>query len=261
MPTAHDLNTAVAARETRLADYRPPAFLVDTVALDFALDPRATVVRSRLRLRRNPCAAPGQPLRLDGAGQPVRAIALDGASLPAPRWRLDGISLLVEDIPDACTLELETVIDPSANTELSGLYVSNDAFFTQCEAEGFRRITYFPDRPDVMARYTVTLTADPAACPVMLSNGNPGPLERLPDGRHRMTWTDPHPKPCYLFALVAGRLIAVRDRFTTRSGREVALAIWVRPGDEHRCAHAMHALQKAMRWDEERFGLEYKEKK
>jgi aminopeptidase N len=257
MPTAHDLNTRVAPRETRLADYRPPAFLVDTVALDFVLDPHATVVRSRLTLRRNPAAPPGQPLRLDGAGQPVRAIALDGTGLDAHRWRLDGSSLLIDDLPHSCTLELETVIDPSANTELSGLYVSNDAFFTQCEAEGFRRITYFPDRPDVMARYTVSLTADPHACPVMLSNGNPGPLERLADGRHRITWTDPHPKPCYLFALVAGRLVAVRDRFTTGSGREVALAIWVRPGDEARCAHAMRSLKTAMAWDEERFGLEY----
>ena len=257
MPTTADLNTPVTPRETHLADYRPPAFLVDAVALDFDLDPRATVVRSRLTLRRNPTAAPGQPLRLDGAGQPVRTIMLDDTALAARRWRLDGASLLVEGIPDACTLEIETVIDPSANTELSGLYVCNDAFFTQCEAEGFRRITYFPDRPDVMARYTVTLTADPAACPVMLSNGNPGPLETLVDGRQRITWSDPHPKPCYLFALVAGRLVAVRDRFTTRSGREVALAIWVRPGDENRCAHAMRSLKTAMAWDEERFGLEY----
>ncbi len=257
MPTAPDINTVTAPRETRLADYRPPAFLVDVVALDFALDPHATVVRSRLTLRRNPAAASGLPLRLDGAGQPVRSITLDGSALDTHRWRADGTSLVIEDVPDACTLEIETIIDPSANTELSGLYVSNDAFFTQCEAEGFRRITYFPDRPDVMARYTVTLTADRDAYPVMLSNGNPGPLETLTDGRHRLTWTDPHPKPCYLFALVAGRLVAVRDQFTTRSGREVALAIWVRPGDEERCAHAMRSLKTAMAWDEERFGLEY----
>ncbi|MGH8296816.1 MAG: aminopeptidase N, partial [Steroidobacteraceae bacterium] len=198
-----------------------------------------------------------QPLRLDGAGQAVRAIALDGAALGADRWRLDEGSLVIDDVPDTCVLEIETVIDPAANTELSGLYISNGAFFTQCEAEGFRRITYFPDRPDVMARYTVTLTADRTACPVMLSNGNPGPVETLRSGRHRITWTDPHPKPCYLFAVVAGRLVAVRDRFTTRSGREVALAIWVRTGDEDRCAHAMRSLKAAMAWDEERFGLEY----
>ena len=257
MPDSHDLTAEAPAHETRLADYRPPAFLVDAVALDFVLDPRATRVRSRLTLRRGRDAGPGQVLRLDGAGQPVCAIALDGVPLGADRWRLDEASLVIDEVPDACRLEIETVIDPAANTALSGLYISNGAFFTQCEAEGFRRITYFPDRPDVMARYTVTLTADPAACPVMLSNGNPGPVERLPDGRHRVTWTDPHPKPCYLFALVAGPLVAVRDRFTTRSGREVALGIWVRAGDEDRCAHAMRSLKTAMAWDEERFGREY----
>ncbi|HVC29636.1 MAG TPA: aminopeptidase N [Steroidobacteraceae bacterium] len=257
MPDTHDPAAVAAPRETRLADYRPPAFLVDAVALDFALDPHATLVRSRLALRRNPAERPGRSLRLDGAGQAVRAIALDGMALGPDRWRLEEESLVVEDVPDACVLEVETLIDPAANTELSGLYISNGAFFTQCEAEGFRRITYFPDRPDVMSRYTVTITAAAAACPVMLSNGNPGPVETLPNGRHRLTWTDPHPKPCYLFALVAGPLVAVRDRFTTRSGREVALAIWVRAGDEDRCAHAMRSLKAAMAWDEERFGLEY----
>ncbi len=257
MPDPHNPTVAASPSETRLTDYRPPAFLVDAVALDFALDPHATVVRSRLAVRRNPGAASGQALHLDGSGQPVRAIALDGAALGANRWRLDNASLVIDDVPDACVLEIETVIDPAANTELSGLYVSNGAFFTQCEAEGFRHITYFPDRPDVMARYTVTITADRNVCPVMLSNGNPSPMETLSDGRHRITWTDPHPKPCYLFALVAGQLVAVRDRFTTRSGREVALAIWVRAGDEDRCAHAMRSLKAAMAWDEERFGLEY----
>ncbi len=257
MPNSREPSRVAATRETRLADYRPPAFLVDTVALDFSLDPHATVVRSRLALHRNAAGGRGQALRLDGAGQPVRAIALDGIALGADRWRLEQAALVVDDVPDACVLEIETLIEPAANTELSGLYVSNGAFFTQCEAEGFRRITYFPDRPDVMARYTATLTADAEAYPVLLSNGNPGPVEALPDGRHRITWTDPHPKPCYLFALVAGRLVAVHDRFTTRSGREVALAIWVRAGDEDRCAHAMRSLKAAMAWDEGRFGLEY----
>lgn len=257
MPDSDSLAAVAVPRETRLADYRAPAFLVDSVTLEFTLDPHATRVHSRLALRRNPAAGASLALRLDGAGQPVRAIALDGAPLGTDRWRLDNASLVIDDMPDAGMLEIETVIDPAANTELSGLYVSNGAFFTQCEAEGFRRITYFPDRPDVMARYTVTITADSTACPVMLSNGNPGPVQTLPDGRHRVTWTDPHPKPCYLFALVAGQLVAVRDRFTTRSGREVALAIWVRSGDEDRCAHAMRSLKAAMAWDEERFGLEY----
>ncbi|MBW4053740.1 MAG: aminopeptidase N, partial [Proteobacteria bacterium] len=257
MSNSNDRAAVAAASETRLVDYRPPAFLVEAVALDFVLDPHATQVRSRLALRRNPAAGSDKALRLDGAGQPVRAIVLDGVPLGPDRWHLGDTSLFIANAPDACVLEIETVIDPGANTELSGLYISNGAFFTQCEAEGFRRITYFPDRPDVMARYTVTITADPTACPVMLSNGNPGPVQKLPDGRHRVTWTDPHPKPSYLFALVAGQLVAVRDRFTTRSGREVALAIWVRRGDEDRCAHAMRSLKAAMAWDEERFGLEY----
>ena len=257
MPDSHDSSAAAVLHETRLADYRPPAFLVDTVALEFALDPHATVVRSRLALRRNLAAGGHGALRLDGADQPVRAIALDGTALEAGRWRVENAALLIEDPPDECVLEIETVIDPTANTELSGLYVSNGAFFTQCEAQGFRRITYFPDRPDVMSRYTVTITADPASCPVMLSNGNPGPVQKLPDGRQRITWIDPHPKPCYLFALVAGQLVGVHERFTTRSGGEVALAIWVRPGDESRCAHAMRSLKTAMQWDEQRFGLEY----
>ena len=261
MTDAHDPAAVAAAHETRLADYRPPAFLVDNVALDFTLDPHATLVRSRLALRRNPAADPGADpdaaLRLDGAGQPVRAIAIDGVPLGENRWHLDGDMLVIADPPEAGVLTIETIIDPAANTELSGLYVSNGAFFTQCEAEGFRRITYFPDRPDVMARFSVTITADAAACPVILSNGNPGPVTALPDGRHRIAWEDPHPKPSYLFALVAGDLVALRDRFVTRSGRDVALAIWVRPGDEDRCDHAMRSLKKAMAWDEERFGLEY----
>ena len=257
MPDAHDPAAVAAPRETRLSDYRPPAWLIDTVDLAFDLDPHATVVRSRLALRRNKDADPAAPLRLDGAGQPIRAIALDGAPLGANRWRLEGDALVIDEPPEAGVLEIETVIDPEANTELSGLYLSNGAFFTQCEAEGFRRITWFPDRPDVMARFTVTLTADPAACPVMLSNGNPGATETLPDGRHRITWTDPHPKPCYLFALVAGDLVALHDRFVTKSGREVALAIWVRKGDEDRCDHAMRSLKTAMTWDEQVFGLEY----
>ena len=160
-------------------------------------------------------------------------------------------------MPDAATLEIETRIAPKDNTELSGLYTSNGSYFTQCEAEGFRRITYFPDRPDVMARFTATVTAEKAAVPIMLSNGNPGALEDIGNGRHRITWTDPHPKPSYLFALVAGDLVAVKDHFVTRSGRNIELGIWVRRGDEDRCAHAMRSLKKSMQWDEEVFGLEY----
>jgi aminopeptidase N len=242
----------------RREDYRPPAYLVDTVDLHFELDPAATRVRARLALRRNPDHAARGPLRLDGEGLRLVAVALDGEALSGNRYQVapDG-ALVVADVPDAFTLETEVELDPGANTELSGLYVSNGSFFTQCEAEGFRRITFFPDRPDVMARFTTTITADAARCPVLLSNGNPTEHGAAGPGRHWARWVDPHPKPSYLFALVAGDLVAVRDRFTTSSGRAVALAIWVRRGDEDRCGHAMHALKAAMRWDEETYGLEY----
>jgi aminopeptidase N len=245
-------------RETRLADYRPPAFLVDAVDLAFDLDEAATRVRSRLALRRNPASTEtNAPLMLDGEALTLLRVALNGEELGANRYHIEGETLLIPDLPDMATLEIETRIAPKDNTELSGLYTSNGGYFTQCEAEGFRRITYFPDRPDVMARFTTTITADKARAPVMLSNGNPGIVEDAGNGRHRVTWTDPHPKPCYLFALVAGDLVAVTDRFVTRSGRPVELGIWVRRGDEDRCTHAMHSLKTAMKWDEEVFGLEY----
>jgi aminopeptidase N len=196
-------------------------------------------------------------LRLDGEALTLVSIARDGEALGGNQYQFDNDTLVIPNLPDACTLTLETEIAPNRNTALSGLYVSDGSFFTQCEAEGFRRITYFPDRPDVMSRYTVTITASKAQVPVMLSNGNPGEVTDLGDGRHRVVCTDPHPKPCYLFALVAGALVCVKDSFTTRSGREVALGIWVRPGDEDRCQHAMRSLKTAMKWDEDVFGLEY----
>ena len=236
------------------ADYRPPAFLIDTVDLEFRLDPAATLVRARLGFRRN---APGE-FRLDGAGLALLEARLDGAPLAEGRLLLgeDG-SLTIGEAPEAGVLETLVRIAPERNTELSGLYTSGGNFYTQCEAEGFRRITFFPDRPDVMSRYTVTLHADRARCPVLLSNGNPAGAGDGPDGTHWARWEDPHPKPSYLFALVAGELVAVSDRFTTRSGREVALNIWVRRGDEDRCGHAMDSLIRSMQWDEEVFGLEY----
>ena len=240
-----------------LSDYHPPAFLIDTVDLTFDLDPQATRVVSRLTLRRNPHASPAEPLRLNGEALTLIRIARDGTTLPPDTYRIEDGALILDTMPDACALEIETRIAPAGNTALSGLYVSGGGYFTQCEAEGFRRITYFPDRPDVMSRYTVTITADKTAVPVMLSNGNPGPVRDLGDGRHRVVWTDPHPKPCYLFALVAGDLVSVKDHFTTRSGRPVALGIYVRRGDEDKCAHAMWSLKESMRWDEEIFGLEY----
>ena len=246
-----------APQVTRLADYQPPAFLVDSVDLAFELDEAATRVTSRLTLRRNPAAPADAPLHLDGEALTLLRITRDGETLGENRYHIADGALIVPDMPNACTLTVETRIAPNANTELSGLYVSNGSFFTQCEAQGFRRITYFPDRPDVMSRYTVTITADKARVPVMLSNGNPGEVTDLGDGRHRVTWTDPHPKPAYLFALVAGDLVSVKDSFTTRSGRHVDLGIWVREGDEDRCDHAMRSLKMSMQWDEDVFGLEY----
>ena len=243
----------------RLADYRPPAFLIDTVDLVFDLGANDTRVRSRLGIRRNPEAAEhGTPLHLDGEELELLSLALDGEMLGANRYQLptEG-GLILADVPDAFTLDVGTRIAPEANTALSGLYMSGGNFCTQCEPEGFRRITHFVDRPDVMARYTTTILADKARFPVLLSNGNPVESGTAEDGRHWAKWVDPHPKPSYLFALVAGDLVAVRDRFTTRSGNEVALAIWVRRGDEDRCGHALASLKKAMRWDEEVFGLEY----
>jgi len=238
----------------RLADYQPPAFAVDTVDLDFTLHETATRVVSRMRLRRQTA---GASLRLNGEALKLLHIALNGYALGPSAYRLDHDGLTLFGPPDAFMLEIETEISPEANSELSGLYLSNGGYFTQCEAEGFRRITYFLDRPDVMARYTTTITADRTRVPVMLSNGNPGPIQDLGDGRHRVTWTDPHPKPCYLFALVAGDLVSVRDRFVTRSGRDVDLGIWVRRGDEDRCGHAMKSLITSMKWDEDVYGLEY----
>ncbi len=244
----------LAPQPVLLSAYQPPAFLVDTVDLAFDLHETATIVRSRLAVRRNGAS---DTMVMNGEALTLLAIARDGAALPPDAYHTDAHGLTITGMPESCVLEITVQIDPKANTELSGLYLSNGSYFTQCEAEGFRRITFFPDRPDVMARFTASITADKAAVPVMLSNGNPGRVEDLPDGRHRVLWTDPHPKPCYLFALVAGDLVAVKDRFTTRSGRVVDLGVYVRRGDEDRCDHAMASLKTSMTWDEDVFGLEY----
>ena len=241
-----------------LADYRPPDYLVETVTLDFDLTPEATRVTAQLALKRNPAAGDGAPpLVLDGDELTLRGIAIDGHDLGPDDYALTDESLTIPAPPAAFTLTVETEINPKANTRLEGLYVSSGNFCTQCEAEGFRRITFFPDRPDVMSVYRVTMRADKAAYPVLLSNGNLLETAELPDGRHMAVWHDPFPKPAYLFALVAGDLAHVEDRFTTASGRDVTLRIHVEHGNEDRCAYAMDALKRAMRWDEERFGLEY----
>ena len=253
-----DTRADIPLQPTRLSDYRPPDFFAETVDLDFDLDPAETRVISNLRLRRNPEAPPTAALRLDGDELDLVALMLDGRPLAAGDYRIepDG-ALVISQVPDSFALEIRTRIVPERNTALSGLYISGGNFCTQCEPEGFRRITYFIDRPDVMARYAVTIRADRTRFPVLLSNGNPAGSGALPDGRHWARWVDPHPKPSYLFALVAGDLIAVEDSFTTESGRNVRLAIWVRRGDEDKCGHAMASLKKSMRWDEDVFGLEY----
>ena len=234
-----------APQAVRLADYRPPAWLVDDVALTFRLEPRATRVTSRIAFRPNPDAP--SPFALDGEEMRLLWARVDGAPV-APKVGPHGLTCAVPDRPFVWEAEVE--IAPAANTALEGLYVSNGMYCTQCEAEGFRRITYYLDRPDVMAPFTVRLEGDH---PVLLSNG-----ALTASGPGWAEWRDPWPKPPYLFALVAGDLRAHRDRFTTMSGREVDLAIWTRPGpDEGRCAFAMDALIRAMRWDEEAYGREY----
>ncbi len=243
--------TAAAAPAIQRSDYRPPAWLVPEIALDFALSLTATRVRSALTVERH-----GEgPLRLDGDGLTAASVMVDGAAHNA--WHMDG-DVLVIDLPGARhTVSIETVIDPVANTQLSGLYASGGMLCTQCEAEGFRRITFFPDRPDVLSRYRVRMAGDKAAFPVLLSNGNPVAAGDNTDGTHWAEWHDPWPKPSYLFALVAGDLVASRDHFVTRSGRTVDLAIYVRHGDETRTDHAMRALIASMRWDEQVYGREY----
>ena len=247
-------------RPKLLKDYTPPDYLVEEVELDVALHPKATRVRSKLRLRANPKAAsPGRPLKLDGEGLALESVALDGKPLTSKDYELDGGALTIPRVPALpFTLEIVTLCDPEANTALSGLYRSSGTYCTQCEPEGFRRITYFLDRPDVLAVYTVRIEAERKSAPVLLSNGNPiGQGDIAGTDRHFAIWHDPHPKPSYLFALVGGDLACVPDSFVTASGRKVALAIYVEPGKEDRCAWAMESLKRAMRWDEERFGREY----
>ncbi|MGH6684300.1 MAG: aminopeptidase N, partial [Pseudolabrys sp.] len=240
-----------------LSDYRPPDWLVETVTLDFSLHPTQTKVRATLRLKPN-LGGTAAPLVLDGDGLTLAGLKLDGVALSAESYVATADRLAIPQAPNGpFTLEIETLIDPDANTQLSGLYRSNGTYCTQCEAEGFRRITYFPDRPDVMAIYTTRIEADKAATPVLLSNGNLIESGDLAGGRHFAVWNDPHPKPSYLFALVGGNLLHTEDRFRTMSDRDVTLRIYVEPGKESRCGYAMDSLKRAMKWDEQAFGREY----
>ena len=236
-------------------DYTPPAYLVDTVELGFDLDPARTVVANRLTMRRNP-AGSGSQIDLYGENIALVALRMNGATLGKRQYRIDGNMLHIPNAPDAVVLEIETTCAPGLNTTLNGLYCSNDNFFTQCEAEGFRAITYFPDRPDVMAVYTVMLRADKEKYPVLLSNGNLIEEGDLGDGRHYAKWEDPFPKPSYLFALVAARLVCQEEQFKLADGRTALLQVWVEDGNLDKTDYAMQSLKHSIRWDEERFGLE-----
>ncbi len=239
----------------RLADYRPPAFQIDEVELLFTLEPSATRVKARLKVRRD--GANGDPLVLDGVRLKLKRVSIDGQEIGANQYQLTDETLTIPDAPDSFVLETEVVIDPEANTHLEGLYMSAGRFCTQCEPEGFRKVTYWPDRPDVLSRFTVRMEGDKALYPRLLANGNLVDAGDLGGGRHYALWNDPFPKPSYLFAMVAGELDVLEDSFVTMSGRKVDLRIYVDPGQAPRATYAMDALKRSMRWDEEAFGREY----
>ncbi|MBU2479440.1 MAG: aminopeptidase N, partial [Gammaproteobacteria bacterium] len=240
-----------------LRDYQPPAFMIEKVELNFELGEVDTRVESRLFVVRATDTAADAPLILQGEKLVLESITLDGRRLSASDYQVDKDSLTVTSVPDRFVLIIATRIKPQDNTELSGLYKSSGNFCSQCEAEGFRRITYFLDRPDVMARYSTRISADRQRYPVLLSNGNLVEKGEAEDGRHWARWEDPFPKPSYLFALVAGALARVDDHFVTLSGRKVQLTVYVQPHNLDMCDHAMQSLKKAMRWDEEVYGREY----
>ncbi|WP_404710987.1 aminopeptidase N [Sphingomonas sp. MMS24-J13] len=238
----------------RREDYRPPDWLVPEIALDVSLDPAHTRVKARLTVRRN--GEHRRALHLDGDGLIPIGVLIDGEELH-DSWRMDGPALVIDLSGTDHLIETEVEISPAANSALMGLYESNGLLCTQCEAEGFRRITFFPDRPDVLSRYTVRMEADKARFPILLANGDPVDTGDLAAGKHYALWRDPFPKPCYLFAMVAGDLVANCQVFTTRSGRDIDLGIWVRAGDLPKTDHAMAALKASMAWDERVYGREY----
>ncbi len=250
--------TAEKPKSVHRLDYRPPDYQIDAVDLDFDLHEESALVRARIELHREPVAVGDVPsLVLDGEELETVSVAIDGEPLAASAYEVREDALEIFTPPERFVLETEVRIHPEKNTALSGLYKSSGNFCTQCEAHGFRRITWFLDRPDVMARYRVRIEADAARYPVLLSNGNRIEEASLADGRHAVRWEDPFPKPSYLFALVAGDLRSHVGSFTTASGRDVRLEIWVEPQNVDKCEHALRSLQRAMRWDEEVFGLEY----
>ena len=251
-----DIHAAAASPAViRRSDYCVPDWLVPDVTLDFDLDPALTTVRAKLAVTRN--GGHDRPLRLDGDGLVPLEVKVDGRSLTQAEWHLEAGALILPLPDDAHEVETLVELAPERNSKLMGLYASGGLLCTQCEAEGFRRITFFPDRPDILSRYSVRMEADKACFPILLANGDPVEQGDGEDGRHWALWNDPYPKPCYLFALVAGDLSCNRDRFITMSGRDVQLGIWVKEADLPRTTHAMEALKNSMAWDERFYGREY----
>jgi aminopeptidase N len=244
-------------RSIKLSEYQSPAYQIEEVDLRFEIADGSTEVTSRLQVRRSSGTPAGTALRLDGQDLTLVSVAVDGAPLGSNQYRVDDDSLTLYDLPESAEIRIVTRICPEENTALEGLYKSGGMYCTQCEAEGFRRITYYQDRPDVLARFTTTIVADAERYPVLLSNGNPIGDRRLEGGRREVTWEDPFPKPSYLFAMVAGDLALLEDRYVTASGRTVALRIYSEPHNIGQCGYAMESLKRAMRWDEQAFGREY----
>lgn len=246
--------TTKQSQKIYLKDYTKPDFEVESVVLNFDLHEDFCRVLATSKIK---ALTHGKPLHLEGVDLELVSMAVNGQALSPSQYTVTDDSLELANVPASFELKIETKLYPQKNTSLEGLYRSNDTFCTQCEAQGFRKITYFMDRPDVMTRYSVTIEADKKKYPVLLSNGDRIKIEDLGNGRHKAFWNDPHKKPCYLFALVAGDLGVIRDSFTTRSGRKVNLEVYAAHGKQERCWHAMESLKKAMKWDEDTFGLEY----
>jgi len=247
------MRTETAPTITKLSDYTPPNFKIESVYLDFQLEPKETIVKTTLKVSR----LSSGPLILDGDEINLKSVSIDGRSLKRSEYRLTQTQLIFADVPDSFTLDIENTCNPAANSTLMGLYVSGGRFCTQCEAEGFRRITFYPDRPDVLSVFKVKITGDKAEYPYLLANGNMIESGDLSGGKHFAVWEDPFPKPAYLFALVAGQFDILEDSFTTMSGRDIPLTIYVDPGDAPRAEYAMDSLIRSMKWDEEAFGREY----
>lgn len=249
-----EIESNVTPKTIYLKDYTPAPYRVGHVNLSFTLFEDKTIVKSEVQYIKTADATSGD-LVLNGQDQVVTAVEMDGIRFDG--YTITAHEMTIKDAGEKFTLTITSEIDPASNTALEGLYKSQGSYCTQCEAEGFRRITYFQDRPDVLSTFSVRIEADKHKYPVLLSNGNLVDTGDLAHGRHFTAWNDPFPKPCYLFALVAGNLVRIEDSFQTMSGRQVALHIYVRAGDEQQCDHAMQSLKKAMKWDEEKYGREY----